>query len=97
VTAAVIDGVAVAAKIRAECRERVKHIVAQCGTPPGLAVILVGSDPASQVYVRNKIRACADVGIASFRFNFALDVDPEVVIDKIEELNRCVYRKPGPY
>jgi methylenetetrahydrofolate dehydrogenase (NADP+)/methenyltetrahydrofolate cyclohydrolase len=88
VTAAVIDGVAVAAKIRAECRERVQHIVAQCGTPPGLAVILVGSDPASQVYVRNKIRACADVGIASFRFNFALDVDPEVVIDKIEELNR---------
>ena len=87
-TAAVIDGVAVAAKIRAECRERVQHIVAQCGTPPGLAVILVGSDPASQVYVRNKIRACADVGIASLRFNFALDVDPEAVIDKIEELNR---------
>jgi methylenetetrahydrofolate dehydrogenase (NADP+)/methenyltetrahydrofolate cyclohydrolase len=57
VTAAVIDGIAVAAKIRTECRERVKHIVAQCGTPPGLAVILVGSDPASQVYVRNKIRA----------------------------------------
>jgi methylenetetrahydrofolate dehydrogenase (NADP+) / methenyltetrahydrofolate cyclohydrolase len=88
VTAAVIDGIAVAAKIRTECRERVKHIVAQCGTPPGLAVILVGSDPASQVYVRNKIRACADVGITSFRFNFALDVDPEVVIGKIEELNR---------
>lgn len=53
-----------------------------------LAVILAGSDPASQVYVRDKICACADVGIRSFRFDFALDVGPQVVIDKIEELNR---------
>jgi len=87
VTATVIDGIAVAAKIRAECRERVNRIVAAGGQRPGLAVILVGSDPASQVYVRNKIRACADVGITSFRFNFGPDIDPQVVIDKIEELN----------
>lgn len=87
-TARIIDGVAVAAKIRGECRERVKRIVAQSGTPPGLAVILVGSDPASQVYVRNKIRACADVGIRSSLFNFAPDVNPQIVIDKIEDLNQ---------
>ena len=62
-TAKIIDGKAVAAKIRAECRERVAQLVAKGGTPPGLAVILVGSDPASQVYVRNKMRACAEVGI----------------------------------
>jgi len=88
VTATIINGVAVAAKIRAECRERVKSIVARCGTPPGLAVILVGSDSASQVYVRNKIRACADVGIRSFRFDFASDIDPQIVINKIEGLNQ---------
>jgi methylenetetrahydrofolate dehydrogenase (NADP+)/methenyltetrahydrofolate cyclohydrolase len=87
-TAKVINGAAVAAKIRAECRERVKRIVAENGTPPGLAVILVGQDPASQVYVRNKIRACADVGIRSLRYDFTADVDPQVVIRKIEELNQ---------
>ncbi len=87
-TAVIIDGLAISAKIRAECRERVKHIVAQTGRPPGLAVILVGSDPASHIYVRNKICACADVDIRSFRFDFGLDAGPQVVIDKIEELNR---------
>src|SRR5215471_1960052 len=87
-TATIINGVGVAAKVREECRERVKRIVAQSGTPPGLAVILVGSDAASQLYVRNKIRACADVGIRSFRYDYLPDVNPGVVIDKIEELNR---------
>jgi methylenetetrahydrofolate dehydrogenase (NADP+)/methenyltetrahydrofolate cyclohydrolase len=87
-TATIINGVGVAAKVREECRERVKRIVAQSGAPPGLAVILVGSDAASQLYVRNKIRACADVGIRSFRYDYLPDVDPDVVIDKIEELNQ---------
>jgi methylenetetrahydrofolate dehydrogenase (NADP+)/methenyltetrahydrofolate cyclohydrolase len=88
VTATIIDGIAVAAKIREEPRQRVDAIVARGAPPPGLAVILVGSDPASQVYVRNKIRACAQVGIRSFRFEFKADVNPQVVIDKIEELNQ---------
>lgn len=87
-TATIINGLAISAKIRAESRERVKRLVAQYGKPPGLAVILVGSNTASQVYVRNKIRACADVGIRSFRFDFASDTDPQVVIDKIEHLNQ---------
>jgi methylenetetrahydrofolate dehydrogenase (NADP+) / methenyltetrahydrofolate cyclohydrolase len=85
--AKIIDGVAVAKKIRDECRERVQRIVAQGRTPPGLAVIVVGSDPASQVYVRNKVRACANVGIQSFRFDYAPDVNQRVVVDKIEQLN----------
>lgn len=87
-TATIIDGIAVAEKIREECRERVGAIVARGSPSPGLAVILVGSDPASQVYVRNKIRACAQVGIRSFRFDFKADVNPQIVIDKIEELNQ---------
>jgi methylenetetrahydrofolate dehydrogenase (NADP+) / methenyltetrahydrofolate cyclohydrolase len=86
-TAKIIDGVAVAAKIRDECRERVRRIVAQSGTPPGLAVIIVGSDAASQIYVRNKIRACANVGIKSLRFDYPAGVNPEIVIDRIKQLN----------
>ncbi len=54
---------------------------------PGLAVIVVGSNPASQVYVRNKMKACANVGIRSFRFDYPAGVDPELVIDKIKQLN----------
>jgi methylenetetrahydrofolate dehydrogenase (NADP+)/methenyltetrahydrofolate cyclohydrolase len=86
-TAKIIDGVAVAANIRAECRERVARITAAGGTPPGLAVIVVGSNAASQVYVRNKIRACEDVGIRSFRRDFPENIDQQTVIDEIEELN----------
>ncbi len=86
--AKIIDGKAVAASIRAECRERVQRIVATGGTPPGLAVIVVGTNPASQVYVRNKIKACADVGIRSFRYDYPADVNPQSVVDKIEELNQ---------
>ena len=86
-TAKIIDGNAVARKIRDECRLRVQRIVAQSGAAPGLAVILVGSDPASRIYVKNKIRACADVGIRSFRFDYPADVKQDEVVGKIAELN----------
>ena len=86
-TAKIIDGNAVARTIRDECRHRVQRIVAQSGTPPELAVILVGSDPASRIYVKNKIRACADVGIRSFRFDYPIDVKQDEVVAKIAELN----------
>jgi methylenetetrahydrofolate dehydrogenase (NADP+) / methenyltetrahydrofolate cyclohydrolase len=86
-TAKIIDGNAVARTIRDECRQRVQRIVAQSGAPPGLAVILVGSDPASRIYVKNKIRACADVGIRSFRFDYPSDVEQDEVVAKIAELN----------
>jgi len=86
-TAKIIDGNAVARTIRDECRQRVQRIVAQSGAPPGLAVILVGSDPASRIYVKNKIRACAGVGIRSFRFDYPSDVEQDEVVTKIAELN----------
>ena len=86
-TAKIIDGNAVARTIRDECRQRVQRIVAQSAAPPGLAVILVGSDPASRIYVKNKIRACADVGIRSFRFDYPSDVEQDEVVAKIAELN----------
>ena len=86
-TARIIDGIAVSASIREECRNRVAQIMKNGGTPPGLAVILVGANPASKVYVRNKIRACEEVGIRSFSVDFTQDVNQQAVIDKIEELN----------
>ncbi|MHC1701115.1 MAG: bifunctional methylenetetrahydrofolate dehydrogenase/methenyltetrahydrofolate cyclohydrolase FolD [Humidesulfovibrio sp.] len=61
-----LDGKATAQSIRAELKVEVAEMTAAQGRAPGLAVILVGQDPASQVYVRNKERACAEVGIASF-------------------------------
>ena len=86
-TAKIIDGNAVARSIRDECRQRVQRIIAQSGVPPGLAVILVGSDLASRIYVKNKIRACIDVGIRSFRFDYPADVKQDEVVAKIVELN----------
>ena len=85
--AKIIDGVEVAAAIRADCRDRVRRLEARTGVVPGLAVILVGADAPSRIYVRNKVRACAEVGIRSFRFDFAEDAEPAAVTAKIDELN----------
>jgi methylenetetrahydrofolate dehydrogenase (NADP+)/methenyltetrahydrofolate cyclohydrolase len=85
--AKIIDGKAVAAEIRAECKVRVEALKAR-GLQPGLAVILVGSDPASAVYVRNKIRACAEVGIRSVRYDFDEAADTATVLDTVQRLSR---------
>ncbi len=61
-----LDGKVVSTKIRAEIKGDIQQFEKKSGRPPGLAVILVGQDPASQTYVRGKIRACAEVGIQSF-------------------------------
>jgi methylenetetrahydrofolate dehydrogenase (NADP+) / methenyltetrahydrofolate cyclohydrolase len=84
--AKIIDGVAVAAEIRRELKER-SHALRQRGVVPGLAVIMVGHDPASSVYVRNKVRACKEVGIESFRFDFEQEAEPDSVLALINELN----------
>jgi methylenetetrahydrofolate dehydrogenase (NADP+)/methenyltetrahydrofolate cyclohydrolase len=63
-TATLIDGVALSKTLRADIGRRAAAL-GVLGHPPGLAVILVGEDPASAVYVRNKIRACAEAGIRS--------------------------------
>ncbi|KQZ02346.1 bifunctional 5,10-methylene-tetrahydrofolate dehydrogenase/5,10-methylene-tetrahydrofolate cyclohydrolase [Pseudolabrys sp. Root1462] len=85
-TAKLVDGVAVAAKIRSELKERASRLTA-AGEQPGLAVIMVGNNAASAVYVRNKIRACHEVGIRSSRFDFPADVDPAEVLTRIQALN----------
>ena len=63
-TARIIDGTQLSRTIRAEVAERAAALAAR-GHRPGLAVVLVGEDPASQVYVRNKVKACADAGLFS--------------------------------
>ena len=86
--AKIIDGKKVAASIRLECKARVASLRAATGVIPGLAVILVGDNPASALYVGNKVRACAEVGIQSFRRQFPADIDADTLIETIESLNR---------
>jgi methylenetetrahydrofolate dehydrogenase (NADP+) / methenyltetrahydrofolate cyclohydrolase len=87
VSAKIIDGVAVARKIRQECRNRVHALQAKSGLVPGLAVIIVGENPASLLYVRNKLKACEEIGIRSYRFDFPAAVDQAEVVQRINALN----------
>jgi methylenetetrahydrofolate dehydrogenase (NADP+)/methenyltetrahydrofolate cyclohydrolase len=86
VTAQLIDGVGIAARVRADWKPRVDRLVAQ-GLTPGLAVIIVGENPASQVYVRNKVRACGEMGIHSEEHRFPASATTAEVLAKIEALN----------
>ena len=81
-----IDGKALAAQCRAETAERVAALRAR-GITPGLAVVLVGDDPASQIYVRNKEKACAEVGIRSFPVLFPSGTTQEQLLETIDQLN----------
>ena len=83
--AKLIDGKAVAAEIREGLKTRCKQLSAR-GIVPGLAVILVGDDPASKVYVRNKGKACAEVGFYSEIHRMAADTTIEELLAKIEAL-----------
>ncbi|MBX9810871.1 MAG: bifunctional methylenetetrahydrofolate dehydrogenase/methenyltetrahydrofolate cyclohydrolase FolD [Burkholderiales bacterium] len=84
--AKLIDGKALARKVRHEYAERVA-VLAAAGHVPGLAVILVGGNPASEVYVRNKIRACGEVGLHSEVHRFPALVAETEVLATIERLN----------
>ncbi|GMR05099.1 MAG: bifunctional methylenetetrahydrofolate dehydrogenase/methenyltetrahydrofolate cyclohydrolase FolD [Thermodesulfobacteriota bacterium] len=85
--ASVIDGKEIARGARAKVRDGVEALVSRGGPRPGLAVVLVGQDPASRVYVRNKARACEDVGIRSFQHTLAETVSQEELLKLIRELN----------
>ncbi|MGC4250782.1 MAG: bifunctional methylenetetrahydrofolate dehydrogenase/methenyltetrahydrofolate cyclohydrolase FolD [Sphingobium sp.] len=83
----IIDGKAFAATLRAQVAEGVAAFAAQTGRKPGLAVILVGEDPASSVYVRNKGRMTVEAGMESFEFKLPATIGEEELLDLIEELN----------
>ena len=86
-TAQIIDGKALARQLRIGFRQRVEQLKAR-GVAPGLAVILVGDNPASRVYVGNKIKACEECGVRSLHLGLAADVSEAEVLLTIERLNQ---------
>lgn len=83
----IIDGKAIAAKIREEIKEKTDALK-KTGVQPGLAVIIVGTDPASQVYVRNKIKACAEVGFYSENYELPAETTEDELLALIDRLNQ---------
>jgi len=90
-TAQILDGKALATKIQSKLSDQVRVLQPQKGRPPGLAVLMVGDNPASAAYVRNKERACAKVGIASFGQHYPANVtqaELELAIGALNEDDR---------
>ncbi len=85
-TAQIIDGNALSRQVRADVATRAARLTAR-GITPGLAVILVGENPASQVYVRNKVKACADAGLHSVLERYDADLSEAALLDRIAALN----------
>ncbi|XLZ70027.1 bifunctional methylenetetrahydrofolate dehydrogenase/methenyltetrahydrofolate cyclohydrolase FolD [Massilia sp. SR12] len=85
-SAQLIDGVALSQKLRAEIASRAAALTTK-GKQPGLAVILVGDDPASHVYVRNKVKACEDAGIRSVKEQYPADMTEQALLERIASLN----------
>lgn len=86
--AKILDGKALAQKIQTELKQQVEELTPKIGRPPGLAVLMVGDNPASAAYVRNKERSCEKVGIASFGKHFPTETSQEQLKQVIEELNK---------
>jgi len=86
-SARILDGKKIAQEFRAEIKQRVIHRTATGKRPPGLAVIKVGEDAASEVYVRNKREACAEAGFISFDFDMPADVSQQNILTRIDQLN----------
>jgi methylenetetrahydrofolate dehydrogenase (NADP+)/methenyltetrahydrofolate cyclohydrolase len=86
-TASIIDGNALSAQLRADVMRRADALKAR-GITPGLAVLLVGENPASQVYVRNKVKACADAGLHSVLERYDADMTEAALLARIDALNK---------
>jgi methylenetetrahydrofolate dehydrogenase (NADP+)/methenyltetrahydrofolate cyclohydrolase len=87
-TAKILDGKAVAAKERTKSAARAADFISKYGRAPGLAVVKVGEDPASAVYVRNKRKACEECGIASFAHDLPADTTRAQLLGLIDRLNK---------
>ncbi|HUN24733.1 MAG TPA: bifunctional methylenetetrahydrofolate dehydrogenase/methenyltetrahydrofolate cyclohydrolase FolD [Steroidobacteraceae bacterium] len=86
-SATIIDGRAVARQIRGEIAARIEDLASRHGMRPGLTVILVGEDHASEVYVRNKIAACREVGIRSDLVRLPIEITQAALLERIDALN----------
>ena len=87
-TAQIISGTALSSKIKGELAEKISQYRAQGKRAPGLAVVLVGEDPASQVYVANKRKSCAEIGIHSKAYDLPASTSQQQLLDLIEQLNQ---------
>ena len=85
--ASVIDGKAIAKRLRADVKKRVAALTSDTGLIPGLAVISVGDDPASEIYLRNKLNGLAEVGMRSIEHRHVFSTKEEFVVDLIHNLN----------
>lgn len=84
----IIDGQAISLKLREQIKRGVEDLVREKNIRPGLAVVLVGEDPASQVYVRNKTKACGEAGITGFQHDLPADTKPDQLLGLIEKLSK---------
>src|SRR3546814_14134419 len=92
----VIDGKAFAANLRAAVGRQAAALKAAHGLVPGLAVVLIGEDPASQVYVRHKVQATVEAGMESFRTDLPADTSEEAMLEVVARLNaRTEERRVG--
>jgi methylenetetrahydrofolate dehydrogenase (NADP+)/methenyltetrahydrofolate cyclohydrolase len=87
-TCQILDGKALAQKIQLGLGERIQTLKSPMGRPPGLAVLMVGDNPASAVYVRNKEKACTKIGMASFGRHFPTDTSELEILAEIVRLNQ---------
>jgi methylenetetrahydrofolate dehydrogenase (NADP+) / methenyltetrahydrofolate cyclohydrolase len=87
VEAKIIDGKEVAARLRSRVADSAARLHDEMHLTAGLAAVLVGSDPASQVYVRGKGRACSAAGLASFELRFPADIPEATLVEEVEKLN----------
>lgn len=87
-TAQILDGKTLAQKIQRQLKEEIQTLHPKIGRPPGLAVLMVGDNPGSVVYVRNKEKSCAKVGIASFGRHFPTETQAEELEQVIADLNQ---------
>ena len=83
----ILDGKKIAAEIRAELREEVAELVAQGHRAPSLAVIIVGNNPASETYVNNKLKACAEVGITALKIAYPTEITEQALLNEVARLN----------
>ncbi len=86
-SAKIIDGKAIAERVRADVRKKAEAFAAKKGRGVGLAVILAGENPASKIYVRNKIKACEDAAIKSFSYELPAETPESKIIELVQTLN----------
>ncbi|WP_251612946.1 bifunctional methylenetetrahydrofolate dehydrogenase/methenyltetrahydrofolate cyclohydrolase FolD [Pumilibacter muris] len=86
-TAKIIDGKAIAAQVRMRVKERARELFERSGKKTRLAVVMAGDNPASEIYVRNKIKACEEAGIESQSFRLSADASEQKIIELVDKLD----------